>query len=155
MLQQVQNFIDDHFFLVWCVGVAVCLLVFAAMAWRRISRGPQFPSLATVKVLHRERFASGCSHRSLLTRLGGANNMLRVILTDSELWITTIAFFRGIAAFYDLDHRISLVDITSVEDRGKTVLIQFNRPDRSNGKLHLRLRDKRGFMDKLNSLMQR
>jgi hypothetical protein len=123
------------------------------MAWRQISTGPQFPSLSSVNVLHRERFASGCSHRSLFTRLGGARNALRVILTDSELWVTTFAFFRGIAAKYDLDHRIPLADIINVEEHGNSVLIQFNRSDQSSGKLQLRLRDKVGFLDKLNGLI--
>jgi hypothetical protein len=153
VFQQVQKFIDDHFFVMWCFGTVVCLCGFAALAWRQFKNGPQFPALSTVKVLHYERFVSGCSFRSLFTKLGGARNMLRVVLTDSELWITTIAFFRGITAKYDLDHRIPLVDITGLEEHGKSVVIQFKRGDQSTGKIQLRLADKDGFVQKLAPLL--
>lgn len=151
MIQQFQNFLDDHFLVVWCLGVGLCLFGFAAMAWWQILRGPQFPSLSSVNVLHRERFASGCSHRSLITRLGGAKNMLHVVLTDTELWVTTFAYFRGVAGFYDLDHRIPLAEVTHIEDRGKSVLITFNRGDYTSGTLQLRLRDKDHFIRQLAS----
>jgi hypothetical protein len=81
--------------------------------------------------------------------------MLRVVLTDSELWITTLAFFRGIAARYDLDHRIPLGDITDVEERGMSVLIHFRRSDQTEGKIQLRLRDKERFISKLRSLIHK
>jgi len=151
VIQQLQKFLDDHFFVTSCIGVAFCLLGFAAMAWWQIVRGPQFPSLSSVNVLHRERFASGCSHRSLITRLGGARNMLHVVLTDSELWVTAFAYFRGLAGFYDLDHRIPLAEVTHIEDRGKSVLISFNRNDQTAGVLELRLRDKKHFISQLSS----
>jgi hypothetical protein len=155
VIQQVQIFIDKYFYVASCGGMAICLFGFAAMAWKQISRGPRFPSLSSVNVLHRERFASGCSHRSLMTRLGGARNMLRVVLTDSELWITTLAFFRGITAYYDLDHRIPLADITDVEERGKSVLIHFKRDDQTEGKIQLQLRDQEGFISKLCPLIRK
>jgi hypothetical protein len=151
VIQQLQNFLDDHFFVVWCLGVAFCLVGFAAMAWWQISRGPKFPSLSSVNILHRERFASGCSHRSIITRLGGAHNMLHVVLTDTELWVTTFAYFRGLAGFYDMDHRIPLTEVMHIEDRGKSVLITFNREDHTLGVLQLRLRDKDHFISQLAS----
>jgi hypothetical protein len=153
MFQQVLNFIDDHFFLLWCLTVAYVLAAFGLMAWRQASNGPQFPSLETVNVLHRERFASGCSHRSLLTRLGGARNMLHVVLTDSELWVTTFAYFRGLTAKYDLDHRIPLADVTRVNERWRSVIIEFNHSDQTTGKIQLWLRDRKGFIEKLALLI--
>jgi hypothetical protein len=153
VMQPIQNFVEQNFFVVWCFGAASCLLVFGVMAWRQFAHGPKFPSLSSVNVLHRERFASGCSHRSLITRLGGAQNMLHVVLTDSELWVTTFACFRGLAGFYDLDHRIPLTDITSVDEKGKSVILRFNRSDRSAGRIQLWLRDKTGFIEKLMPLI--
>jgi hypothetical protein len=154
MMQQFQQFLAEHFFLLWCAGAVISVLVFATMSWRQISRGPQFPSLSAVNVLYRERFASGCSHRSLLTRFGGAQNVLRVVLTDSELWITTIALFRGIAGFYDLEHRIPVANIANIEDRGRSLLIDFDRGNGTLGRLELRLRDKDGFLAKLCPLIE-
>jgi hypothetical protein len=86
-----------------------------------------------------------------MTRFGGAQNALHVVLTDTELWVTTFACFRGIAGFYDLDHRIPLAKVMHVEDRGKSILITFKRDDDTSGVLQLRLRDKDHFIRQLAS----
>jgi hypothetical protein len=152
VLQQLHQFIDDNFFVCWCVGFTFCLLGFAAMAWWQIATGPRFPPLSSVKVLHRERFASGCSHLSLITRLGGAENMLTVVLTENELWITTFALFRGLCGFYDLDHRIPIDTITDVVDARKSLMIHFTRPNGTPAAIQLRLRDKDGFQTALSTI---
>jgi hypothetical protein len=74
-----------------------------------------------------------------------------VVLTDTELWVTTFAYFRGLAGFYDLDHRIPLSDVTRVEERGKSILVTFNRGDHKSGVLQLTLRDKDHFISQLES----
>jgi hypothetical protein len=154
MFEEVRNFIDDHFFLIWCLTAGYVLTAFGVMAWRQASNGPQFPPLESVNVLHRERFASGCSHRSLLTRLGGARNMLDVVLTDTELWVTTFAYLRGISVKYDLDYRIPLIDVVSVEKSWmRSVVIHFHRSDRTTEKLQLWLRDREEFLAKLQPLI--
>ena len=104
-------------------------------------------------MLHRERFASAWSHRSLITRLGGAQNALGVTLTDTELWLKTPTAFWGIVAFYDLLHRIDVQDIARVEDAGNTIFIHFTRSDSSPAKVQLKLRDKSGFLSKVEPLL--
>jgi hypothetical protein len=147
------QFIQNNFVLTWFMTLGICLSGFAAMAWWRIRTGPTFPPLSTVNVLHRERFASGRSHYSLITKLGGAQNALAVVLTDADLWITTFSFFRGIAGFYDLDHRIPISRITNVENRGKAIFVQFQKPDGDQCKIELRLRGTHDFLSCLRSLM--
>ena len=83
-MQPIFRFIENNFaafflfFLIWTIAWMAFFL------WRRARTGPKFPRLTDVTVLFRERFASGASHLSSITRLGGAQNCLTVILTDSE-----------------------------------------------------------------------
>ena len=149
MIQQFRDFIDEFFLAVWCAGFAIALVVYAAMTWWYVSHGPSFPHISTVNVLHRERFASGRSHLSLITRFGWAHNALVVTLTDTELWLKTPLVFWGVAAFYDQIHRIRLTDIDRVEQARRSVFVHFTRNDSTPGKFELRLRDKAGFLSKI------
>jgi hypothetical protein len=72
--------------LLWVVG---CM---AFVLWRRKIHGPHFPEHNKVNVLFEEIWTSGNSHKSLFTRMGGANNCLRVTVTDDELWVTPSDF---------------------------------------------------------------
>lgn len=70
---------------------------------------------------YREGWISGYSHRGLLTFLGGARNCLTVTVTDSLLTVHPnfpfSLFF--LPEVYDLDHRIPLEQLRSVEKKQK------------------------------------
>ena len=75
------------------------------------------PKLAKEEILYQERSASGASQRNILTKLGGANNCLRLVVTKEILWITTWLPLVPLTAFYDLEHFIPLRNITSIESK--------------------------------------
>ena len=56
------------------------------MFWRRKQRN-LFPDEAK-GVIYEEKMASGRSHKNWYSKLGGAKNCLRLVITDTELWIT-------------------------------------------------------------------
>jgi hypothetical protein len=122
------------------------------MLWRRKVHGPQFPSRDDVNVLFEERWTSGSSHKSLFTGMGGANNCLRIIVTDNELWIAPHFPFSAFAATFDLDHRVRCDAITNIERNGKTVRITFVVDELGSERtLSLRLRNAERFCSMLQS----
>jgi hypothetical protein len=89
------------------------------------------------EAIYQEWFASGYSMKNLLTRLGGARNVLRLVVTRDVLWVTSWFPFSLITPVYDLEHVIPLDQITSVEvKRGFFIRgVQVSYAD-SFGKLH-------------------
>lgn len=80
--------------------------------WKRNQRGLfRKPPDA---VLYEETMASGHSMKSWHLKLRGARNCLRLLISNTELWVTPIFPFSALAAFSDLDHRISLSKIQSI-----------------------------------------
>src|SRR3954462_10588090 len=93
---------------VWLAVAAWVVVVFVFSAVSRVRQGkPVFrPRLAAVRFA--EGWRSGRSHRSLLTRLGGARNCLWVAVTADELRIGphfqfSLAF---LVEFYGLEPRV-------------------------------------------------
>jgi hypothetical protein len=129
----------------WVIG---CM---AFMLWRRKTRGPHFPDRNDVNILFEERWTSGSSHKSLFTHLGGANNCLRVTVTDDELWIAPHFPFSAFAATLDFDHRVRRDAITSVEQNGKVVRVTFALDDGDVRLIALRLRNADRFRAALQS----
>jgi hypothetical protein len=78
------------------------------------------PTFEPSDVVFQERFASGCSQKNILTKLGGARNCLRLVVTRSFLWVTSWFPFSLFSPFYDLEHVIPLDSILSV--RPSTIL---------------------------------
>lgn len=119
------RFFEENFVMIFCLAATWAVASTAFIAWRRSRRDPIFPALDEVVVRFRERFASGVSHRSWFTRLGGARNCLSVTLTDSELWITTFFPFTTMVGSSDLEHRIPTSRVLAVVHRGSRVTIDF------------------------------
>src|SRR5215470_19075798 len=67
------------------------------------------------EAVYQEWFASGYSRKNILTRVGGARNVLRLVVTRDVLWVTSWFPFSLITPLYDLEHVIPLDQITSVE----------------------------------------
>ncbi len=145
-MQQIFRFIENNFAAFFLFALVWNVVGIAFLLRRRSKKGPKFPPLETVNVVFRERFASGASHLSWITRLGGASNCLSVILTDSELWITTFFPFTAFAGYYDLEHRVSTQSLTQVLQNRKSVTIEFSMPDGAQRRIVLRLRSAPEFM---------
>lgn len=116
-----------------------------------------FPPLKSVHHLFHEGTASGSSGKNWLTRIGGANNCLRVTVTDSEVWIRTFFPFNLLARSIDLEHRIPRESILAVERlssvrRQRIVLLDFQLPDGGQRRLKLRLKNPQAFLAALRTL---
>jgi hypothetical protein len=61
-----------------------------------------------------EWFASGCSQKNIVTKLGGGRNCLRLVVTRNFLRVTSWFPFSTIAPLYDMEHVIPLASIQSV-----------------------------------------
>ena len=74
----------------------------------------------------RERGASGYSKKSLRTKLGGANRVLDVVVTDAEVWIKgKWPLFSFIGSNYDMLHRVQRSQIRAVQARDNEVDLRF------------------------------
>lgn len=122
----------------------------AFMLWRRKIRGPHFPDRSEVNILFEERWTSGRSHRSLFTRLGGANNCLCVTVTEDELWVAAHFPFSALGAQFDLDHRIRRDAITKIEQNRKMICISFALDDGNERRIDLCLRN----LDQFRTVLQ-
>jgi hypothetical protein len=153
MPQWMQQFVRDNFLLLWTAGVVWSVGAMAFMLWRRSRRGPHFPSRNEVNVLFEEKWTSGRSCKSLFTRIGGANNCLRVVVTDDELWIAPHFPFSAFAGQCDLDHRINRATIKRIERIGRKVTLEFAGEESQTRKVELKLRNPDGFLAAIESAM--
>lgn len=131
--------------LFWNV-VAVFILL-----WKRRKRGLVLPKVTDQDVVFFEKFASGSSHKSWMTRLGGASNCLTVIVTKSHLAVTTFFPLTAFAGLYDLEHLVPISDITGLTHRGRSTEVEFQLSDGTRGKFSLRLRRTEDFLKALGN----
>lgn len=88
--------------------------LFGTLAWLYIRARRRRPRFDKSEVIYQERFASGCSQKNILTKLGGARNCLRLVVTRTVLLVTSWFPFSLITPLYDLEHVIPLDSIASV-----------------------------------------
>ena len=135
-------------------GVAALIFVFNLVTFyvggRRAER--RFDTHGPLRVLFRERGASGYSNRSLFTKLGGANRVLEVVVTDVDVWIKGIwPPFSYIGTKYDLTHRILRSQIRSVEARAGSVELRFRSETGGESHVVLKLNAPDAFMAALGA----
>ena len=100
--------------------------------------------------IFRERGASGSSLKSVITKLGGANKVLDVVVTESEFWIKGIwPMFSYVASRYDLLHRVPLARILRKEIDGNVVRVTFSGDTDDETIVELRLRNLDEFITAL------
>ena len=96
------------------LSIAASIAFFTYFSWLFIRARQVRPRFGKSEVVYQERFASGCSQKNILTKIGGARNCLRLVVTRSFLLVTSWFPFSLITPFYDLEHVIPLESITSV-----------------------------------------
>ena len=114
------EFVFDHFNLFFAFCVAWPLGWMGWGLWRRRKRG-LFRGPPDAPIIYEEKTASGRSLKSWYTKLAGANNCLRLLVSSTELWITPIFAFSALGEILDLDHRIGLRQIIWVEHKSGIV----------------------------------
>lgn len=122
------KFITDNFSIIFGICATWSFFFMACGLWKRRKRG-LFPD-GPENVAYEEKYASGRSLKNWYSKLGGARNCLRLVITDKELWITPIFPFSALSEMYDLDHRILLSSVKNVSTVSglftKSVLISYN-----------------------------
>lgn len=105
------KFLDKYFFYIWMAGFLFFVAKFIQLYLAKRKKGSLFPDLENQKILYRENFASG---RSLAEKNGWASNILKIIVTEDELWITSGFPFNIFLNQWDLEHRIQRDRIFSI-----------------------------------------
>lgn len=111
------------------VSVLPAAALFGLIAWRFVSAVRGRPVFSKSEIVYQEWFASGCSQRNIITKLGGGSRCVRLVVTRRFLWVTSWFPFSLLAPFYDMEHVIPLRSITSIRrDRffwATTLLVTF------------------------------
>jgi hypothetical protein len=116
----------------------------------------RFQSHDRQPIRFRERGATGYSNKSLTTRLGGANGVLEVVVTDADLWIKGIwPPFSYIGAKFDLTHRIPRSQIRTLQARGNAIELRFTNEAGAESQVVLTLEGATGVHGRDGRLIRR
>ncbi len=96
--------------------------------------------------MYRDKRASGYSTKSFITKMGGANGVLDIIVTDNELWIRSLMIFASIGQKYDLLHRIQKNKIQNIVLNGSKITIDFININDKKKQIILKIRDTNEFL---------
>jgi hypothetical protein len=116
-------------------------------------RGQMAPSIEASDIIYQEWFASGHSWKNTLTRLGGARNCLRLVVTKDLLWVTSWFPFSLFMGFYDLEHVVPRGQVISIRrSQGflkSSVILTFQDADGAEHTLSLYPRRQAEFLRSL------
>jgi len=136
------------FLIVWTIAVVLILSKLYIIGKKALSI---FPDINTVQVVYRDKSASGNSTQSWKTKMGGAKNVLDIVVTDKELWIKSMLLFAGIGKRYDLLHKVSLNNIKGVNPKGKKITIDFKTEDGEDKQVVIITKRPDDFMKAINN----
>jgi hypothetical protein len=110
-MKEIYNFMSANVFSFNLIMMGLMLSLFAITGYFSLKR---FSDLKGIQFKYSEKFATGFSNKSWLTRHGGAKNCLHIQLTDKELIIKTFLVLAFIARRNDLLHRVPFSKIKSL-----------------------------------------
>ena len=146
-----EQFFRDNFTILFSVSIVTTVIAVFASSVYRMAMGKGIAAIPEHDVLFTERWASGASHKNLLTKLGAASNCLSVTLSRNSLIIRpmfpfNLMFFPEV---YDLEHVIPRSAIKNIETNGpegsRSILLEFE----SHGvrkRFELALRNRKEFL---------
>lgn len=144
------NFMQHNFIWMFLVPFLWIAIGFGYLYYRHKRSGVVFPYVPQEQIRFEERAASGCSYKTILTRLGGARHCLHVTVTDAEVWIRPFFPFIILAQSFDLEHRIPRTFITSIRPTQsvliQSLLLEYRDARGNNHRLSLALRNPDGFL---------
>jgi hypothetical protein len=149
-MQDVLRFIVRNFFWLFLFAIVWLSCWFGWFYYKHKKTGIVFPPLPDTGVYFHEGTASGSSHRTVFTRLGGANRCLRVTVTGTEVWVRPSPPFNIFAQIFDMAHRIPRASIVRVQP-GKTLwvrrlILDYRDQTGQIHRLSLALRDPDAFL---------
>jgi len=110
-----------------------------------------FEGISSSRFIFNEKKASGYSKKSFFTKMGGARNVLEVIVTEKELCIKGImSVFTFIGTKYDLTHRVPLDNILNASMNGKAVELRLKNREGRISDLVLVLKNPEQFLRAIN-----
>ena len=122
-------------------SIASSLIPLAYLLWLYIKTRKLKPKIDPTEIVFQEWSASGCSQKHFLTKIGGARNCLRLVVTKKFLWVTSWFPFSLLSPFYDMEHVIPLENITSIRPTKflgtKTYLLSFRDSEGNEHQLRL------------------
>lgn len=114
-MQNLHDFLQRNFIWMFLFCLVWVVIGFGWRYYRHKKTGVVFPHVSPEHIRFEERAASGCSHKTMFTRLGGARNCLHVTVTDAEVWIRPVFPFTILAQQFDMEHRIPKESITGIQ----------------------------------------
>jgi len=149
-MQKLHEFLQHHFIWLFLFCFVWVVVGFTWRYFRHKRTGVVFPHVPPERISFEERASSGCSHKTMFTRLGGARNCLQVTVTDAEVWIRPFFPFSILAQQFDLEHRIARASITSVEPTrsafARTLLLDYRDERGQTHRLSLALKKPDDFL---------
>ncbi|MEK7951794.1 hypothetical protein [Luteolibacter soli] len=111
----------------------------------------RLPKLGDAGVVFVEGLVAGYSHKTFMTRIGGSFKCLTVVVTGSDLSLTTSFPYTVFARDLDIEHLIPLGKILKVEERGSIVEVEFLNEAGLPAKFSLRLRKAGEFVSAMRA----
>lgn len=111
------EFVFKNFNIIFAVSFFWIGLIIVASIIYKVKAGKKLTPIDSSEILYQENGVSGSSHKSMLTRLGGARNCLLVTATKNDIDIHPSFPFNlmFLPEIYDLKHRIAVKDIKSIQ----------------------------------------
>ncbi len=111
------EFVFKNFNIIFAASFFWVGLIIVASIIYKVKTGKKLPSIDSKEILYQEDGVSGSSHKSILTRLGGARHCLLVTATKNEIDIHPSFPFNlmFLPEIYDLKHRIAVKDIKNIQ----------------------------------------
>jgi hypothetical protein len=107
--------VNDFYKVLFCLSFLPAIVMLVWFIRRYVATVRTRPNIAKEDIVYQEWFASGVSQKNILTKIGGARNCLRLVVTPDLLWVTSWFPFTVFAAAYDLVHVIPLRSILPVQ----------------------------------------
>ena len=146
-----EQFLNDNFYLIIIIGFVNTAIIILASIFYRSWKGKKRPAIPEFDIKFSEKWASGVSHKSLLTKLGAASNCLVVELSGNALVVRPMFPFNlaFLSQIYDLEHFIPKDKIkriqTGSDDNKRSVVIEFEAEEGERS-IELLLRKRQEFL---------
>ena len=149
-----ENVRDPHNVLFWVQVVPMVLFV-GYMLQRYVMGLTTRPQFNKQDVVYQEYFASGSSYKNFLTKLGGASNCLRLVVTDKVLWVTSWFPFSLFAALYDLEHVIPFRSVRFIKGKRslsvQSLLVTYTDEGGNSRTLRIKPKNTAAFLEALQA----
>lgn len=154
-----EQFLNNNFKLLLIINVVGMVFALLASICYRAWKGKRRLTIPDLDLTFSEKWVSGVSHKSLLTRLGAASNCLVVELSRNALVVRPMFPFNLMffAEVYDLEHFIPKDKIKRIqpgeEHGGKgNVVLEFEAPG-GEKRIELILRKRQEFLRAVGSVV--